>query len=337
MKKHFTKLIFLVFLNCIGIDKPIVLEPEAFLHPQVQRAITDNIIKESQDKQNFNLIITTHSPYVLNRFSLEKIILIKKDSNHYTDIIIPEIDQKDSAILNDYNNEINSEIFFSDIVFFVEGNGDKRVILKLVQKYLNKHLHRISIIETGGNNTFSPYLKLIGILKKSNIKYGIITDFDSITKSTNRALFTGIKNSGINLNKKKLDKLISEIDKQVGLSERLHTELCRKVSSLLKEHNINAFIFPSDLEYSICEDSIKSKISGLIKEHLQSDLSGFTIDQIRKKIGSKGIDLIKSQEDYKKPFIHEKIIDLYEKKEQLNSSMTALINFINKICENNGT
>jgi len=30
MKKHFTKLIFLVFLNCIGIDKPIVLEPESF-------------------------------------------------------------------------------------------------------------------------------------------------------------------------------------------------------------------------------------------------------------------------------------------------------------------
>ena len=29
MEKHFTKLIFLVLLNCIGIDKPIVLEPES--------------------------------------------------------------------------------------------------------------------------------------------------------------------------------------------------------------------------------------------------------------------------------------------------------------------
>jgi len=59
-------------------------EPEAYLHPDMTRSLSKMIKAASKDTQ---LIIATHSPLLLNAFTLNDIIVFQKDSSNNTAVI----------------------------------------------------------------------------------------------------------------------------------------------------------------------------------------------------------------------------------------------------------
>ncbi len=305
-------------------------EPEAFLHPQAQRNMADYLHNELLSKDNIYLSVSTHSPYILNTFSLDNTVLVRKD-NLYSKIYYPNVDSSDAEVLNDYNNEINSEIFFAKAVLFVEGDSDKRVFYALLKNIYGIRRGDITIIEVGGNKSFSPYLRLIKSLQNSKIPWGVVTDFDSFINSDGeRPFLRGIGDAGIRLDKKDIDFICGIVNETIDSNdEEDYIKCTEKIMSIFKSrYNLNVYIFPSDLEWALCSKDIKDKVCQLIKEHFNKDLTGQNLNSVRQWIGSKGIPIGDKRKDaFKKPFLHEKIALLLTQ-QNISSAMKKAVEFV---------
>ncbi|WJP97265.1 ATP-dependent nuclease [Macrococcus bovicus] len=155
----------------------LVDEPEAFLHPEAIRALSDSLYSIGD---SMPIIITTHSPILIN---LEKdhtiidIFRIDKDNQEAIALYNSENskfdanDKENRKILNYIDPYIN-EFFFSDHNIIVEGTTEK-MILKFLQKEHNLNFH---IIEARGKATIVTLMK---ILNQFNSKYYVLHDLDN--------------------------------------------------------------------------------------------------------------------------------------------------------------
>ena len=190
-------------INLIAIE-----EPETFMHPQMQELFINKINDAIYDLLNIKhkninsqLIITTHSPHILNSKihnggTFNSINYMKEEKNFANvtpleDSSIAGLTKEDLKKLEDNKDDKNkqyldfefikkhiifkiSDIFFADAVIFVEGVCE----YNLLQYYINKDeiLNKlfISIVLIDGAHA-KMYRNLIGIL---NIPTLIITDID---------------------------------------------------------------------------------------------------------------------------------------------------------------
>lgn len=284
-------------------------EPEAFLHPQKQKELLQNI--KSISSQNLKIIITTHSPYIISETPFSELGLVKKDGN-ISSLHIPIIkDTHEEEMFNAYSNEVNSQLFFAEKVIFVEGESDIRVLKTILQKKLGSAAHKISIISSSGNKNFSPFLNMVKSLASAKIKHLVITDFDSLTKDSDRAIITGAKAAGFtNSNEAQLHTII---DNALDKGEAEFRAAADAAEAYFKASGLNVFIFTSDLEYSIINESNKNLVTGILNSisNKNPDYSnGYSLDSLRKNIGSKTVPLNPMDKPkFKKPFIHKKIAE----------------------------
>lgn len=190
-------------INLIAIE-----EPETFMHPQMQELFINKINDAIYDLLNIKhkninsqLIITTHSPHILNSKihnggTFNSINYIKEEKNFANvtpleDSSIAGLTKEDLKKLEDNKDDKNkqyldfefikkhiifkiSDIFFADAVIFVEGVCE----YNLLQYYINKDeiLNKlfISLVLIDGAHA-KMYRNLIDIL---NIPTLIITDID---------------------------------------------------------------------------------------------------------------------------------------------------------------
>jgi len=187
-------------INLISIE-----EPETFMHPQMQELFIKNVnemissLLENKNKHvNSQIIITTHSPHILNSKihegnTFNNINYITTQNN-----VAKSVCLNDRILINDICNQTRrknrgrwkkvqslkflkkhikfkvSELFFADAVIFVEGITE----YTLLQYYLDTderyNKHYISVILINGAHA-KVYEKLIYIL---GIPTLIITDID---------------------------------------------------------------------------------------------------------------------------------------------------------------
>jgi len=184
-------------INIISIE-----EPETFMHPQMQELFIKNInemissLLEGKNKHvNSQIIITTHSPHILNSKiheggTFNNINYITDNGNTAKSVVlsdrtvldVPDEDSKEGQQI--YNENLKflskhikfkvSELFFSDAVIFVEGITE----YTLLQYYINRdsrlNKHYVSLILIDGAHA-KVYEKLIYILGVPTL---IITDID---------------------------------------------------------------------------------------------------------------------------------------------------------------
>lgn len=156
-------------------------EPEAFLHPNAQRLITRKLRNFSK-QQNCSIIITTHSPQVLEESKYNECVIVRK-RKFYNPTIVDFTRQK---INTNLMNVSNSESFFARLVFLVEGASDKAfydIILRRLQHVQSGELiSKIYVQAVGGNQAFAPWLKIFrsyGSLGDRPIKWEALMDADS--------------------------------------------------------------------------------------------------------------------------------------------------------------
>lgn len=180
-------------INLITIE-----EPETFMHPQMQELFIRDInvmigaLLEGRNKHvNSQIIITTHSPHILNSKihegnSFNNINYIAEDDNCTCAIILDD----QTIIPEGANNEQNrlsqlqyikkhitfgiSQLFFADAAIFVEGISE----YVLLQQYLSEHdvLRQKYVTLNLVNGAFTQvYRPLISAL---HIPVLIITDID---------------------------------------------------------------------------------------------------------------------------------------------------------------
>jgi len=305
-------------------------EPESFLHPQKQKELFQKINQLAKD--NVNVLMTTHSPFIVSEAKYTDIAIIRKKEK-YSSMHVPKITSaKDKEIFNAFSNEINSHILYASKVIFVEGDSDRLVLRELLRKVPEISPFGISIISGSGNRSFSPYIKMIRSWENLTIPHLIVTDFDSLTKDSERAIIRGLRGVNLRLPAKEEETLLRDIDSVVDKSDKDFETIAKTISEKFKRIGVNLFIFTSDLEYSLVNKANIEKVHEILHEISSTDYSsGYSIIDIKKQIGSKGIPLNPlSKPKFKKPYIHKKIAATIEIK-TCHNDIKRLISMVKEL------
>ncbi len=283
-------------------------EPEAFLHPQKQKELYQNIV--SAQTANLRILLTTHSPYIISETPFSKLGLVKKVGS-YSSLYAPILDSKrDAEILDSYSSDVNSSIFFADRLIFVEGESDQRVIKRLLQKKMGAKAHRISVISAAGNRNFSPYLKMMKAWQAASIPFLIVTDFDSLIAADQRPMFKGAADAGFTHQTRQ--SVYNAIDLAQDKSEEEFERAAIMAEDYFRSAKLNVFVFRSDLEFSLITENNKSLVAKILTDESSSenDYAQYSLHDLKKNIGSKGVPLNPlSNPKFKKPYIHQKIAE----------------------------
>lgn len=139
-------------------------EPEAYLHPHQQREIATYLGRTLQGQ----VILSSHSPYIVSEFSPNSIIRLYKQNTHDTSVASNGCSKVIGEGIEDFGyrmSVIPAEAFFSDCVILVEGPSEM-VFYKTLAKQIGIELDRlnISVLSVDGVS-FPTYMKILNAMQ----------------------------------------------------------------------------------------------------------------------------------------------------------------------------
>jgi putative ATP-dependent endonuclease of OLD family len=150
-------------------------EPEAHLHPQLQRSVFKKLFDHADKTQA--LIVTSHSPTLAAVAPLRSIILLKRDktSTYARSLANLPVTPDELDDLENYLDATRAELLFARGVIFVEGDAEE-ALLPVFAKSLGYSLDDlgITVCNVAGTN-FRPYVKLATAL---SLPFSVVTDWD---------------------------------------------------------------------------------------------------------------------------------------------------------------
>lgn len=154
-----------------------VEEPEAHLHPHMQRTIFNKLFQNADAGQS--LIVTTHSPTLASTAKLRSVVLLRSHNGATHGFSLanlsvtgPELDD-----IERYLTATRAELLFARGIVFVEGDAEE-ALLPVFATSLGINLDDlgITVCNVGGVN-FRPYVKLA---LKLGLPWSVITDWDPV-------------------------------------------------------------------------------------------------------------------------------------------------------------
>lgn len=248
-------------------------EPEAHLHPHVQRLVyrhylrppeetpSEEEIQDKKHKTETTVILTTHSPHIVSVTPLRAFISLRstKKGASYETIAAStanlDLSEPDIADLERYLDVTRGEMLFARGVLLVEGEAEKYLI-PVLSKLLRYDLDElgISVCSVSGTN-FLPYVKLLGD-DGLKIPYAVITDYDP--KPENKSL--GIE---------RVRTLLEDCDKEytyVDSDKDVVIESGEEFGFFLNEYTFEIDLFRAGRHISMCETLIELTDNGAIKK-----------------------------------------------------------------------
>lgn len=211
-------------------------EPEAHLHPQMQKTfirsilgfINDKIKKDNSPlKWNIQIVITTHSSYIISEGNYNNIRYLKNTDNSIETKDLEKLAQEseDSLKFLELYLKLNKcELFFAYKVILIEGTVE-RMLLPLMIKNVSDDLEvislineYISVVEVGGAYAY----KFEDLLKFIEVKTLVITDLDSVDPQEDYSCIPPITGRDYKTSNKTLQDWIPEkisIDELMQLTE----------------------------------------------------------------------------------------------------------------------
>src|SRR6185312_5371797 len=164
-------------------------EPEAHLHPHLQRLVYQSYLRPRQptnpEGEEFasavTYLLTTHSPHIASVTPVESLILLRKDHNEDAtigvsgaEITLTELERDD---IERYLDVSRAEGLFARGILLVEGEAEKFLVPVLAGRAgYDLDALGITVCSVGGTN-FVPYVKFFG-LNGLNLPLAVGTDYD---------------------------------------------------------------------------------------------------------------------------------------------------------------
>lgn len=171
-------------------------EPEAHLHPHLQRSVYRHLFEEidrGEEQNPMSVLLTTHSPHIASVAPLRSILLLKEKAGAGTvgtSTAAINLTNAQADDLARYLDVTRAEILFARGIILVEGDAEK-FLLPTFADTLGHSLDKlgITVCSVSGTN-FVPYVKFLTAL---DIPFSVITDWDPMEKSDPLAINRGIK------------------------------------------------------------------------------------------------------------------------------------------------
>jgi len=159
----------------------LIEEPEAHLHPQLQKILFSNL----SGLKNTQVLMSSHSTHIASDCNYKNLNVIYKNEKGVVKSFSPFIEKskdkklnREQLLLKRYLDATRSELFFSSAVILVEGVAEQFIIPTLAKEIFGINLveHNISVIPIH-SRFFDPFLRLFQETKLE-IKACVVIDGD---------------------------------------------------------------------------------------------------------------------------------------------------------------
>lgn len=233
-------------------------EPEAHLHPHLQRSVYRHLFESVEEDSPLSVFVTSHSPHIASVAPLRSLVLLREKENAgSTGKSVSSIDFEGSEVedLQRYLDVNRAEILFSRGVILVEGDAE-RFLIPVFAEAMERNLDKlgISVCSVSGTN-FKPYAQLLSGL---GIPFSILTDWDP--RKSKEAL-------GANRARNLIRAIEEARSGQVSaeLEERINDNDFNRLCELAEEYGI--FINDHTLEVDLFLDGYEEYIAETLHEH----------------------------------------------------------------------
>lgn len=247
-------------------------EPEAHLHPHLQRLIYRNYLhardEAEADREPRSILLTTHSSNVASVAPLSNIVVLRHVANegHTVGRSLKgiKLDDADREDLERYIDVTRGELFFAKGVILVEGDAEKFLLPTLAKLYdeaFDFDAMGISVCSIAGTN-FAPYVKLLGP-KGLDLPFAVLTDFDPKTQGVSQE-DADPDDAGVTDSYGK-NRVVNQIMSAILAEEVWEKSNYADVLKLAPKHGIflNEFTFEIDVFKAGAEDHFLTAIKGL--------------------------------------------------------------------------
>ncbi|MCY4372309.1 MAG: AAA family ATPase [Spirochaetaceae bacterium] len=182
-------------LKALGLDQSVaeeqryhtflaIEEPEAHLHPHLQRLVYRDLLRSSGERSDaapITVILTTHSPHIVSVAPLDSIVLLRKthDGRSSEGVSTAEL-ELDAAVVTDlerYLDVTRGEMLFAKGVLLVEGEAERYLVPALAKANgIDFDELGITVCSVAGTN-FLPYVELLSE-RGLCLPVAVITDGD---------------------------------------------------------------------------------------------------------------------------------------------------------------
>lgn len=172
----------------------LIDEPELYLHPQAVIILRESL--KALSKNGYQVIFSTHSPFMINSDDMENTVFIRKNelNGTFTRPTIKSAIQQlkldalsQVELIHDFNN--SSNILFSDKVILAEGKTEKRVLPTIIEAITEKSLgeNKIALVSLQGAGSLK---RTMDVLTALGLPSKGVVDLDyAITKFRSHKLF----------------------------------------------------------------------------------------------------------------------------------------------------
>lgn len=154
----------------------LIEEPEAHLHPQLQKILFSNL----NDLKTTQVFMTSHSTHIASDCDYKNLNIIYRNIHKEVKSFSPFkeglLSTRQNLLLKRYLDATRSEMFFASAIVFVEGVGEQFIIPSIAKEVydINFTEYNVSIIPIHSRH-FDPYLKLV---QNSNLEIPAVAIID---------------------------------------------------------------------------------------------------------------------------------------------------------------
>jgi putative ATP-dependent endonuclease of OLD family len=157
-------------------------EPEAHLHPHLQRSIYRNMFASSVGGEDetvpLSFVLTTHSPHIASVAPIRSLLFLRESAEHGTvgySTASVTLEDDDLEDISRYLDVTRAEMLFARGVLLVEGDAEKYLVPAFAKELgIDLDQMGISVCSVAGTH-FRPYLKFLTSL---GVPCAVITDWD---------------------------------------------------------------------------------------------------------------------------------------------------------------